>query len=103
MTVKFVQDKYGWTPLHAACYKKDFRLFEVLLRAGADINARDKYGNSPLMVGFRSEFYYITREGEDVSFAELTKFYFDALKLADGLGVKVDLHADHSVRARSSA
>jgi ankyrin repeat protein len=34
--------KYGWTPLHSAADKGHDKVAEVLLRAGADVNAADK-------------------------------------------------------------
>lgn len=36
------------TPLHWASYKGHITIIEMLLQAGADVNARDKVGRSPL-------------------------------------------------------
>lgn len=38
------EDKHGLTPLHRACKIGDLPLVQTLLKAGADINARDKHG-----------------------------------------------------------
>jgi len=38
------------TPLHAACnYCRSIEVVEVLLDAGADVNARNKYGKMSLL------------------------------------------------------
>jgi hypothetical protein len=37
------------TPLHAACAAWDPSLCEVLVRSGADVNAVDRHGNTPLL------------------------------------------------------
>jgi len=39
---------YGKTPLHLAAQKGDLQAAESLLKKGADINARDEFGNAPL-------------------------------------------------------
>jgi ankyrin repeat protein/N-acetylneuraminic acid mutarotase len=41
---------YGWTSLHVAAQTGDKAIAELLLKAGADVNARDKNGNTPLYV-----------------------------------------------------
>jgi ankyrin repeat protein len=41
-------DDAGYTPLHAAVQEGRPEVTEVLLAAGADPNAVDKYGNGPL-------------------------------------------------------
>ncbi len=54
--IRVTQDKYGWTPLHAALYVGDWSLASLLLEHGADINAQDTKGITPLMAliyGFR--------------------------------------------------
>ena len=40
----------GITPLHTAALANDFATAEVLLKAGADVNAKDNYGRTPLHV-----------------------------------------------------
>lgn len=39
--------KEGWTPLHLSCYKR-IETTRALLDHGADINATDRYSQSPL-------------------------------------------------------
>ncbi|CAN0451226.1 unnamed protein product, partial [Scytosiphon promiscuus] len=45
-----VRDDRGRTPLHHVCCADDVGLFHLLHRAGADLEARDCQGNSPLAV-----------------------------------------------------
>jgi ankyrin repeat protein len=42
------QDKNGWTALHFAAQEGDAEVVELLIAAGASLNVRDKYGNTPL-------------------------------------------------------
>lgn len=42
------RNNYGWAPLHHATYEKEFEKIKALLRAGADPNVTDSYGNTPL-------------------------------------------------------
>ena len=43
------RDKHGWSPLHtAALLNKNPKVIEALIKAGADLDARDKDGKSPL-------------------------------------------------------
>ncbi len=56
MLIRVIQDKHDWTPLHAALYVGDWSLASLLLEHGADINAQDTKGITPLMAliyGFR--------------------------------------------------
>ncbi len=39
---------YGWTPLHEAANRGNKAIAELLLKAGADVNARDRGGSTPL-------------------------------------------------------
>lgn len=43
-------DTGGSTALHIAVDTKDEKLVQVLIEAGARVNARDEYGNTPLHV-----------------------------------------------------
>lgn len=47
---KMVQsvDEGGESPLHVAATYHEIAVMRLLLRAGADVNARDNYGNTPL-------------------------------------------------------
>lgn len=47
---KMVQsvDEFGESPLHVAATHNEIAVMRLLLRAGADVNARDNYGNTPL-------------------------------------------------------
>ncbi len=45
---------YGWTPLHEAARGGYTRLVRVLLRHGADANARNRDGNTPLHEAVRA-------------------------------------------------
>lgn len=40
--------QYGWTPLHEAASRGNKAIAELLLKAGADVNARDRNGSTPL-------------------------------------------------------
>ncbi|CAH1640799.1 unnamed protein product [Spodoptera littoralis] len=44
---------YGWTALHAACARAQHHCVELLIAAGADINAQDQFYRTPLdVVGY---------------------------------------------------
>ena len=43
-------DHEGWTPLHAGCIYGDAELVRELIAAGADVDARDPSGLTPLML-----------------------------------------------------
>ena len=38
----------GWTPLHFASVRTNTEAAELLIKLGADVNAADKYGSTPL-------------------------------------------------------
>ena len=42
------QDDNGWTPLHFAAQDTSFEIAEALVKAGANPNMPDSYGNTPL-------------------------------------------------------
>lgn len=42
------QNKIGYTPLHIACFSKNTKIIELLLKNGADINISDNNGDLPL-------------------------------------------------------
>lgn len=69
------RNRDGKTLLHSAVEKNNFRMAEYLIRKGADVNAGDKYGNTPLhlasysaMIGkllqHRADVSIINHEGE---------------------------------------
>ena len=43
-----VRNKNGQTPLMMACFKMNFALVELLAESGADVNAVDEDGDSPI-------------------------------------------------------
>jgi ankyrin repeat protein len=43
-------DPRGFTALHVAAQQHELEMMRELLRAGADVNARNIYGNTPLWV-----------------------------------------------------
>jgi hypothetical protein len=45
-----IKDSDGSTALHGACYMGNLSIVRALLEAGADVNIRDKNGNTPLHV-----------------------------------------------------
>ena len=45
----YQQDEDGWSPLHAALYLKSYKTAEFLLSHGANLNAQDKHGMTPVM------------------------------------------------------
>jgi ankyrin repeat protein len=46
---KFTErDKYGWTPLHTACYYGHLHIVKFLLTQGVNINTKDNLGCTPL-------------------------------------------------------
>lgn len=44
------RDKSELTPLMLACYKNNYALVELLVRAGADVKAVDKDGDTPIIM-----------------------------------------------------
>ena len=42
------QDENGWTPLVITVFKNHFKLFQFLVKEGANIEAKDQFGNSTL-------------------------------------------------------
>ncbi len=42
------KDKKGWTALHAAIQEGNIDIIKLLLENGADVHARDVYGNPPI-------------------------------------------------------
>jgi ankyrin repeat protein len=65
--------KSGWTPLHAAAFGGNAAAAEVLLKAGAEINARakNKFENTPLQVSLLTQSREVARllikHGADVN------------------------------------
>jgi len=43
-----MRDNYGWTALHIAACALHEKVVELLLRAGANVDAENKRGRSPL-------------------------------------------------------
>ena len=43
-----LQDENGWSPLHFACQAGSYECVKALLDAGAQIELKDKFGNTPL-------------------------------------------------------
>jgi len=44
------QDRRGWSALHAAAQEGNNHIIELLLKAGANPNLTDSYGNGPLWI-----------------------------------------------------
>jgi ankyrin repeat protein len=44
------QDGDGSTVLHMACYKGHLPTVQLVLSAGANVSARDRYGGTPLQI-----------------------------------------------------
>ena len=49
------KDKFGFTPLHNAAHEGHKEVVELLILKGADVNAKDNGGNTPLdsLIGFQ--------------------------------------------------
>ena len=47
-------DAYGWTALHWAAVENNKELAELLVANGANVNARDKAGDTPLDLAFKT-------------------------------------------------
>ena len=45
----FLVAQNGFTPLHAAACGGDYNTLRLLIRKGANVNAQDKAGDSPLI------------------------------------------------------
>lgn len=58
-----VADKDGFTPLHFAAQQQHADVAALLIEAGADLNTRNKFGNTPLSGAL---FNVRDREGEVV-------------------------------------
>lgn len=41
---------YGWSPLHKAAEAGNEKIAEILLENGADVDARNHLGNTPLYI-----------------------------------------------------
>jgi ankyrin repeat protein len=41
-------ERFGWTALHFAAQEKRVDVIDLLVRAGAQVNAKDCFGNTPL-------------------------------------------------------
>ena len=55
-------DDYGWTPLHAACEKVNFRMIKILVDHGANINnASSKDGWTPLRSAVQTCLLFIVK------------------------------------------
>ena len=50
-----VADRNGFTPLHWACLRTDIDALAPLLQAGADVDARDFLGRTPLLLGIKCD------------------------------------------------
>jgi len=46
----------GYTPLHNACVRDHLDMVKLLLNAGADVNAKNIHGNTPLHPACRHKF-----------------------------------------------
>ena len=44
------KDSIGWTPLHWACYKRLEAVVQALVDRGGQLNERDRFGHTPVMV-----------------------------------------------------
>ena len=53
------RDKLGVTPLMLALFSSSVEIFELLICAGANINARDSYGNNLLDIVPNDDIYDI--------------------------------------------
>jgi ankyrin repeat protein len=63
--VNSIIDPQGWTALHHACCHNYLEIFQELIKAGADIEIKDRNGETPLL--------YAIRYGRVVMFRELIK------------------------------
>ncbi len=50
-----IENSAGLTPLHVAIKKTDFKMAQILLDRGADINHQDKNGNTPLILAVKKK------------------------------------------------
>jgi ankyrin repeat protein len=81
-----LQDENGWSPLHAALYLMNLATAQFLLSRGANPNAQDKFGLTPVMAltlstNFKKEEYLDTWEqllasGYDVTITDKVNSWF---------------------------
>jgi len=65
------RDNYKWTPLNYAAHGGHKEVAELLIAAGADVNARDEDGKTPFDVASNDETADLLREHGAKTGAEL--------------------------------
>jgi ankyrin repeat protein len=81
------KDKNGQTPIYYAAYNGDIDLVKALIDGGADIHAKDKYGQTLLL------FLTMNKPDEDVmEFIEVIKLTPKIVNTSDNIGDSTPLH-----------
>ena len=73
----------GWTPLHYAAARGQCEIVEMLINAGADLNIKDDYRQTPLYYAKRKGIFDVFYSYSETTFEEDSKRNSDYQKTID--------------------
>jgi len=85
------QNESGQTALMVACQKKDYATIELLVEAGADVNAVDEEGNTAIILAISSVEEDVAPKKEFSPFIFKVYFNFSLLSLFSDLPILVSV------------